>query len=110
MINGQIAQWLDELRLHGQHMLAVASVVKVALPIHEWVRTVIIALVTAGVTALVTSQITMARFDERLIAMKNERELILKRRDEQVLEIKKDIDRIESILQDIRIELARSKK
>ena len=106
MINGQLGQLIDEARQHWQSILSAGAFIKSALPLQELFK---IAVVTI-VTAVVTSQVTMARFDERLIAFKNERELIVKKRDEQVIEIRKDVDKIQIIVQDIRVEIARIKK
>ena len=106
MINGQFGQWLDEFLQHWHSMLAAGAFVKNALPLQEWVKIAVVAIVTA----VVTSQITVARMDERLVAFKSERELLVKTRDAQVVEIRKDVDRIEIIVQDIRVEIARIRK
>ena len=101
MINGHWQQWAEEARQHWHQILTAGTVIKDALPVQEWIRTAVIALVTA----VVTSQITIARLDERIIALgdkfsslRSERELIIKRRDEQVARVESKIDRLESSL------------
>lgn len=74
------------------HWIAAGAFIKAALPIQEWIKIAVVATVTA----VVTSQITLARLDERINGMKAE-----------IAEIKRDVDKIEIGVTDIRVQIAR---
>jgi len=113
VINGQWTQWLDEARNHWQHALAAGAVMRQALPLQEWIKIAVVAIVTA----VVTSQVTLARLDERvnaieerMKAVQNERDFIIRKRDEQVAELKKQVDRIEAAVMLIQIDRGSAKR
>lgn len=102
MINGHFSALLDEARSHWQHILSAAGVVRQALPMMEWVKIAVVAVVTA----VLTSQVTIARLDERIVSSLKEREILVKRRDEQVRELKDRDQRIEDRLEGIATDVA----
>lgn len=106
MINGQLGQWIDEAAQHWQHALAAATVIREALPMQELIRITVIAIVTA----LLTAQITIARLDERITAIRNERQILVEKRNEQVAEVKRDIERLETAVNGLQVQIAGIKK
>ena len=114
MINGGWFSHLwDETRHHWQSALAAGAVIRQALPLQEWIKIAVVAVVTA----VVTSQVTIARLDERINALElrireraAERDFIIRKRDEQVTEIKRDIERIEAAITLHQIEHGRAKR
>ena len=110
MINGN---WADEAMRHWQHALAAAAVIRQVLPPHEWVKIAVVAVVTA----VITSQVTLARLDERMISIDDrlnsarlEREFIIRKRDEQVIELRRQVERIEAAVMQMQIESGRGKR
>ena len=102
MINGQLGQWLEEARTHGNHIVAMIGAVRDVFPLPEIVRLIAVAVVTA----VVTSQTTIARLDERIVAGLKEREILVRVRDEQIKKIEDRAQRIEDRLNIIALELA----
>jgi len=107
------AALLDEGRHHWQHALAATTAIRQALPLQEWIKIAVVAVVTA----VVTSQVTLARLDERinaldlrLKAVQIEREFIIRKRDEQVAEIRRQVERIEAAVVLIQIEHGKIKR
>jgi len=98
MINGH---WWEEARQHWQHVLAALPVIKQALPMQEWIRIAVIAIVTA----VVTSQITLARIEERISAGQQLRAEGIARRDLQITKLEqRDADlsaKIDLLLQKV---------
>jgi len=76
-------------------VLAVAGAIKQALPLSEWVRVIVVAVVTAVLTMWTTT----ARLDERIVSIKAE-----------ISEIKRDVDKIESTLVEMHKQLAGIKR
>ena len=106
MLNGPFsAQWAEACH-HWQHALAAAAFVRGALPLQEWVKIAVVAIVTA----VLSSQVTIARLDERITAMQREREFIERKRDEQVAELKRQVDRIEAAVTLMQTERGRAKR
>jgi len=102
---------------HWHFAFAAATAVRQALPMAEWIKIAVVAVVTA----VITSQVTLARLDERITASAAaavaataastaQRDLLVKKRDEQITEIKVKIERIEATLAAIQLKLAERKK
>ena len=117
MLNGHFTQWLEEARTHWQSVLAASGVVKQALPMQEWIRIAVVALVTA----VITSQVTLAELKGEIKSIRTEREILVskrseqlavseRRRDEQVNEIKRHVERMEAAVTMIQVQLAARKK
>ena len=113
MTNGWLGELLNEARHHWQHALAASTAVRAALPMQEWLRIGVVAVVTA----VITSQVTVARLDERIIkldermkAYQAEREFIMRKRDEQVAEIRRQVERIEAAVASMQAERGRAKR
>jgi uncharacterized membrane protein (DUF106 family) len=114
LINGGwLSQLWDETLQHWQHALAAGAAIRQALPLQEWIKIAVVAIVTA----VITSQVTLVRLDERIKALEdrmravqNERDFIIRKRDEQVSELKRQVDRIEAAITLHQIEHVRSKR
>ena len=128
MINGHLTQWLeearqlwlqwvDEFQQHRQSVLAAATAIRAALPMTEWIRIAVVALVTA----VITSQVTLAELKGEIKSIRTEREILVskrseqlavseRRRDEQVNEIKRHVERMEAAVTMIQVQLAARKK
>jgi len=105
MLNGQLAQWIDEARQHWQHVMAASGMMRDVLPGKEWVRVAVVAVVTS----VVTSQVTIGRLDERITALKNEREIIVRNRNDQMNDIKRDIEQLQIMVMSLRLEMKTAK-
>ena len=94
MINGPWAQWHGELTQHWQHALAAVSIVKDALAWPELLRYAIVATVTS----VLMTQITLTEIKGELKSLVAQRDIIIKKRDEQIVELKRDVTAIETII------------
>mgnify|MGYP001581678820 CR=1 FL=1 len=82
---------------HG-FLFLLAGKVREVLPLSEWVKIAVIAVVTS----VLTSTVTIARLEERIDAMKTERRIIIDSRDKQTLRIEQRLDRIEAKLEQLK--------
>ena len=117
MINGHFTQWLEEARTHWGQVLAAGTVIRQALPMTEWIRIAVVALVTA----VITSQVTLAELKGEIKSIRTERDILVgkrseqlavaeRRRDEQVNEIKRHVERMEAAVTMIQVPLPATKK
>ena len=102
MLNFNWTALTQEAAQHWQHALAAGAAIRQAMPMQEWIKAAVIAVVTA----VITSSVTIARLEERIDGIQAARAQMIKQRDEQTQEIKRDIRRIEQAITDLQIQLA----
>lgn len=73
-----------EWRENWHHALAAGAFIRHTLPMQEWIRIGVVALVTA----VATSQVSLAELKTEVKALKSEREIIVKNRDSQLADVK----------------------
>lgn len=110
MLNGHWHEFIG-------HLAAAGGFMRSTFPFAELFKIAVVALVTA----VATSQVTLAELKGEIRSIRSERDILVskrseqvaaseKRRDGQVDEIKRDIDRIESSISVIQVQMERLKR